>query len=504
MAATYLRGIYDSQESQVLNLAEASGAYLPFDEQIDFFRRKLSRKTYAWTDIWQDQHDTAFVVAGAARDALLSDLRAAVASAINDGTTLETFRSEFDRIVAKHGWSYNGGRDWRTRVIYDTNLRTSYAAGRWRQLQEVKKLMPYWEYRHSHASTTPREQHLQWDGLILHADNPWWRTHFPPNGWGCKCYVNALSKRDLERRGMKGPNKTPGVKYQQVDVRGRGTVTVPEGIDPGFAYAPGASIYGTPPPPSARTTPAGTPVAHTSAVGAGVKAAAGASRITSSESAPSVSAQLANAVAHSANQGITQPATIAAADLAEVIRRYIPAHLANWQAWMAPTTIVGGNQYDTYPLAYIDDDVLDWLQTRKNIVVITAAKVITRKGLKHSREDKRGRKRGGAKDKFEGRGIAISDLDFAVLPQFLASPEATLFSANNGGRLIDVYTPVDPTENRKGTVVIDLNTKINRATIGSAIKRQRLVLNPVVTAGYKDKSSLLDANMYELIKGSIK
>ena len=35
------------------------------------------------------------------------------------------------------GWA-NGGRNWRTRVIFETNLRTSYAAGRWQQLQRIE------------------------------------------------------------------------------------------------------------------------------------------------------------------------------------------------------------------------------------------------------------------------------------------------------------------------------------------------------------------------------
>ena len=40
---------------------------------------------------------------------------------------VEAFREDFDAIVARLGWDYNGGRDWRTRVIYETNLNTSYA-----------------------------------------------------------------------------------------------------------------------------------------------------------------------------------------------------------------------------------------------------------------------------------------------------------------------------------------------------------------------------------------
>ena len=172
-------------------MADGSVAYgsLPFKEQIAFFRRKRNVLTERWTDLWLAQHDHGFMVAGANRIDLLIDLRAAIDRAIADGTGLPAFRADFDKIVAKYGWDYTGGRNWRTRVIYETNLRTSYAAGRYAQLQSLKRVMPYWRYRHSDAVMHPRPLHLSWNNLVLLADDSWWLTHFGPNGWGCQCTV---------------------------------------------------------------------------------------------------------------------------------------------------------------------------------------------------------------------------------------------------------------------------------------------------------------------------
>ncbi len=245
-AAAAMAGRYDVEESPV---APASASFRhskqPFKEQVRFFRDKIDQGTQSWTDIWQEEHDRAFVVAGAAHADLVGDLRQAVDSAIAEGTTIRKFRQAFDEIVAKHGWSYKGGRNWRIRVIYDTNIRSSYSAGRYRQMKDGAERRPFWRYRHSHASEDPREEHLAWDGMVLRHDDPWWDTHYPINGWGCKCYVEALNARDLKRLGKSGPDKAPPVRTRIVTVGVNGpsprTVEVPEGIDPGFAYAPGQS-----------------------------------------------------------------------------------------------------------------------------------------------------------------------------------------------------------------------------------------------------------------------
>lgn len=219
---------------------------LPFQEQIDYLRKKVSIPTRAWTDVYGAEHDHAFMVAGAARDDLLTDLRAAVDKAISQGTTLQEFRKDFDQVVAKTGWAYNGGRNWRTHIIYDTNLRQSYNAGREAQMAdpELRKQRPYGLYKHADGEAHPRPQHLAWNGTVLPLDDPWWDTHSPQNGWGCNCKKQMLSERDVTRRGLTVATKAPPIEWEERTVGINGpsprTVRVPKGIDPGFEHRPGA------------------------------------------------------------------------------------------------------------------------------------------------------------------------------------------------------------------------------------------------------------------------
>lgn len=222
---------------------------LPFQEAIDFFRAKDVVPTQRGAGLMGAANDRGFHVAGAMKADLLADLHTAVDKIMAKGITLKDFERDFERIVAQRGWTgWTGentpaGRAWRARTIYETNLQTAYQAGRWAQVQETKARRPYLEYRHSDASIHPRPLHQSWNGLVVAVDDPWVASHWPPNGWGCKCRMYSIGPRDLKRMGKDGPDTPPDDGVDRYTDKLTGEVkTVPRGIDPGWDYAPGASL----------------------------------------------------------------------------------------------------------------------------------------------------------------------------------------------------------------------------------------------------------------------
>lgn len=202
---------------------------LPFNEAAGFFRDKLNIPTERWDDLWRDQHARGFMVAGAEKAELLADFRSAVQQAIDGQMTLREFQDQFDTIVAKHGWSYNGGRNWRSALIYNTNVRTAYMAGRWQQLTEPGTRMPYLVYRHADGVLHPRPPHVAWNGITLPPDDPWWQTHYPPNGWGCHCKAFGASQADYDAARALGKGEAPPTVIDRL-------TGAPLGIDYGWDY----------------------------------------------------------------------------------------------------------------------------------------------------------------------------------------------------------------------------------------------------------------------------
>jgi SPP1 gp7 family putative phage head morphogenesis protein len=221
-----------------------------------FFRDKGLAMSFAWQDRWQEEHDAAFTVAKMMNVDLLRDTRAAVDKAIAEGQTFEMFRDNIEGRLVEAGWwgkaemvDPNGGEKKlvqlgsprRLRTIDQTNMMSAYAAGQWQEIQESKASAPYLMYDAVDDDST-REEHAAWDGTVLPADDPWWSTHMPPNGWNCRCGVVQLSGADVQSMGLQVSEKAPPSNEREYTNPRTGEVSmVPQGIDPGWAYNPGAS-----------------------------------------------------------------------------------------------------------------------------------------------------------------------------------------------------------------------------------------------------------------------
>lgn len=228
---------------------------LPPEEAIAFFQQKGYRPTFSYLDMMHRAHSDAFTVAGVTRLDVLQDIRSLVDDAIASGSTLADFKKGMQQKLSARGWwqpvevtdeatgetkTVDLTKSRRLRTIFETNMRTSYAAGQWTRIQRTKKALPFLCYK-TVGDGRVRPQHRAWHNVVLPVDHPWWETHFPPCDWQCRCQVVQMTAGMVKRAGLRvwdePPDDGPPVAFTNPRT---GEVTrLPKGIHPSFAYNPG-------------------------------------------------------------------------------------------------------------------------------------------------------------------------------------------------------------------------------------------------------------------------
>lgn len=276
MKRTPLHLLLRARIIRALSFAEVQQAIgLPPTDTVKFFNAKDYATQAHWDELWQQEHGRFFTVTKMLDADLLTKVRQSLADVLANGGTFEQWKAAIVPTLKAHDWygkvpgdlGHTGVDhpifvgDARLRTIFNTNIRTAQAAGRWASIQKAKAYRPYLMYVAVHDNRT-RPLHRLWGGLddgkpiILPVDHPCWAIYFPPCGWGCRCGVLQLSERDLQRRGLSVTTDaelvakgwlTPGgavggkkTAYRRSD----GTIEkVPAGVDPGFAYNPGEDFF---------------------------------------------------------------------------------------------------------------------------------------------------------------------------------------------------------------------------------------------------------------------
>lgn len=216
---------------------------------VDYFDRRPSRPSFRWDEIAPREHALGFTVARTAGFDVLDDIRAATRKAVVDRIPFAQFRDELAPLLKQKGWwgekrvtdprtgeiaKVQLGSLRRLDLIYDANIRSAEAAGDWSRIQRVRDVLPYLEYLTS-TSERKRPLHLSWVGTTLPIDDSWWSTHYPPNGWRCKCRVRSRAE---PRDGANTERPPLNPRPWRNGTTGEGRL-VPAGIDPGWDHNPG-------------------------------------------------------------------------------------------------------------------------------------------------------------------------------------------------------------------------------------------------------------------------
>ena len=171
---------------------------LEFTEAVDYFRNKEPKADPGLIQrLREGYHDSSFSVAGLARGDFATTVHSLLLKALRNGEDFDTFQANFEQKLQGGEWKPDGAR---LQVIFETNIRRSHAAGRYRQASEIIDQRPFWLWRHR-DSVQPRDHHKALHNKAIPADHPFWKTAIPPCGYGCRCTFFAVTEEYVRRIG---------------------------------------------------------------------------------------------------------------------------------------------------------------------------------------------------------------------------------------------------------------------------------------------------------------
>ena len=214
-------------------------------EAIEYITSKGLATSYNWAEIYAQEHASKFTVAKIMELDVLDSIHQSVIDAVADGQTFHTFKKGMLEKLGEDGWGSYAQKDEvtgedltrlsdkRLKKVYQVNKTQSYHTGSWHRFEANKATHPYLRYRLG-SSLKHRPEHKSFENLVLPVDDPFWQTHMPMNGWGCKCWVQSLTRDKAEKASI---SDSPKIEYHDWENKSTGRKhKVPKGISPGFEY----------------------------------------------------------------------------------------------------------------------------------------------------------------------------------------------------------------------------------------------------------------------------
>jgi SPP1 gp7 family putative phage head morphogenesis protein len=177
----------------------------------EFLEKKIDEPTARWDELKWGEHAHAFTVAHSNEAAVLDTIHGLLNAAVKEGVGFQEFKNGMLDMMKDKGWYGGGGHtaddkkyiNWRIKTMYETNMRTAYAQAQYRKQVQGAVLRPIWVYQSQLTGKNRRAEHLALHGKAYRYDDAFWDTYYPPNGWGCRCYVTTKSEAGAERDGIK-------------------------------------------------------------------------------------------------------------------------------------------------------------------------------------------------------------------------------------------------------------------------------------------------------------
>lgn len=166
-----------------------------------------------WHDTLHHAHADQFVVAKMAQTDLLRQVHSSLIKAQRDGWSYDRWARTITPQMQAAGWwgkkevlnpktgkmeMAQLGSPRRLEIIFRQNMRTATMSAKFDSMMASRGSRPLWRYVAVMDKRT-RPAHAALHNLVFRWDHPFWSSHWPPNGWLCRCTVTSETEASIGR-----------------------------------------------------------------------------------------------------------------------------------------------------------------------------------------------------------------------------------------------------------------------------------------------------------------
>jgi len=163
---------------------------LPPEKQIEFLENKGFRLTRHYLDMQREAHLASFTVVRIETVKELEIIANKLIDAKQKGLSIEETKNLLRQHISKPA---------HLSTVIMTNFSSMENIASFKNQTKYSDYLKYIAIR----DRKTRPEHRKMDGIVLPANHKFWQTHYPPNGYNCRCRVRGLTKRQLKKEKLK-------------------------------------------------------------------------------------------------------------------------------------------------------------------------------------------------------------------------------------------------------------------------------------------------------------
>jgi SPP1 gp7 family putative phage head morphogenesis protein len=184
---------------------DTSFASRPMEQAINEFLKREVVTEAEFASMEAAAKRRAFTVARMANKEMVRTVKRELVRQLAVGADLREFGKHAAARFQSAGWT--PANPSHVETIFRTNVMNAYSGGRVRQMSqpEVLEARPFWQILTvNDGPPRQRKEHRAVHGVVLRANDPFWRKAMAPFGYNCRCRVRSLSIKQGAPKVMEG------------------------------------------------------------------------------------------------------------------------------------------------------------------------------------------------------------------------------------------------------------------------------------------------------------